>query len=135
MQVNVGQQCLFKHPGFGQSGVWYGACRDGVASGRGYGLIMDERGDTVEFIGDAEKGMASGSGGMIIQRSGQIGATYFEGGFKNGLPDGVVRVEKAGEQPKFRQFEAGTDVGKGNAASLQRLKFATHSAAARPLSP
>lgn len=135
MQINVDQQCLFKHPGFSENGAWYGVCSNGVATGRGYGLIMNERGDTVEFIGDTEKGMASGSGGMIIQRYGQIGATYFEGGFKNGLPDGVVRVEKAGEQPKLRQFEEGRDVGKGNAASLQRLKFATNSSAARPLTP
>ena len=135
MQVSVDQHCWFAHPGFGQSGRWYGVCADGVASGRGYGLIMNERGDTVEFIGDAQKGLASGSGGMIIQRNGQISATYYEGGFKNGLPDGVVRVEKAGEQPKLRQFKAGMDVGKGNAASLQRLDFASSSTTARPLTP
>jgi len=127
MQVSVDQQCHFSHPGFGQPGRWYGICDTGVASGRGYGLIMNKRGDTLEFIGDAEKGLASGSGGMIIQRKGQIGATYYEGGFKNGLPDGVVRIEKAGELPRLRLYEAGRDVGKGNTARLQSLDFALNS--------
>ncbi len=135
MQVSVDQQCLFTHPEFGQAGRWYGVCTNGVASGRGYGLIMNERGDTVEFIGDAQNGMASGFGGMIIQRNNQIGAVYYEGGFKNGLPDGVVLVEKAGELPKLRQYKAGADVGKGNAARLQSLKFASNSITSDPLTP
>jgi hypothetical protein len=135
MQVSVDQQCHFSHPGFGQAGRWYGVCANGVASGRGYGLIMNERGDTVEFIGDAKKGLASGSGGMIIQRNGQVGATYYEGGFKNGLPDGVVRIEKAGQAPKLRQYKAGTDIGKGNVSSLQSLNFALNSAATGALTP
>lgn len=135
MQISADRRCRFSHPGFGPSGRWYGVCADGVASGRGYGLVMNERGDTVEFIGDARKGLASGHGGMIIQRNGQMGATYYEGSFKNGLPDGVVRVEKAGESPKLRQFKAGTDVGKGRAASLRRLDFASIPTTARPLTP
>jgi len=135
MQVSVDLQCQFRHPGFARPGLWYGACVDGAAVGRGYGLIMDEGGDTIEFIGDASNGMASGSGGMIIHRNGQLGATYFEGGFKNGLPDGVVRVEKAGELPKLRQYEVGVDIGKGNAASLQSLKFTSVSLAAESPMP
>ncbi len=70
--------------------------------GRGYGLIMNDRGDTVEFIGETQKGLASGAGGMIVHRRGQVGATYYEGGFKNGLPDGVVRVEEPGQLPRTR---------------------------------
>jgi len=135
MQISADSRCQFTYPGFGPSGRWYGVCTDGVASGRGYGLVMNERGDTVEFIGDAQKGLASGHGGMIIQRNGKMGATYYEGRFKNGLPDGVVRVEKAGELPKLRQFKAGTDVGKGSAAGLQRLKFASVSSTTRPRTP
>ena len=135
MQVSVGQHCQFTHPDFGQSGRWYGVCSNGFASGRGYGLIMDQRGDTVEFVGDAENGQASGSGGMIIQRSGKIGADYYEGDFKNGVPDGVVHVEKAGELPKLRLYRAGTDVGKGSASQLQNLEFATHTTVAGPLTP
>jgi hypothetical protein len=135
MQISADSRCQFTHPGFGTSGRWYGVCADGVASGRGYGLVMNQRGDTVEFIGDAQNGLASGHGGMIIRRNGQMGATYYEGSFKNGLPDGVVRVEKAGELPKLRQFKAGTDVGKGSAAGLQRLKFVSVSSTTRPRTP
>ncbi len=125
MQISLDLQCQFRHPGFEQTGRWYGACTNGAASGRGYGLIMNERGDTLEFIGDAQKGLASGSGGMIIQHDGQVGATYYEGGFKNGLPDGVVRVEKAGELSKLRLYKAGTDIGKGSAIKLQSLNFSS----------
>ena len=135
MQVSVEMHCRFSHPDFGQTGRWYGVCDNGLATGRGYGLIMDQRGNTVEFVGDAENGLASGSGGMIIQRSGQVGATYYEGGFKKGLPDGVVRVEKPGELPKLRQFKAGTDIGKGNANSLQSLSFASNSAVMVSITP
>jgi len=135
MQVSVERQCRFIHPGFKQSGRWYGVCSNGVASGRGYGLIMNDTGDSVEFIGDAQKGLASGSGGMIIQRNGEIGATYYEGGFKDGLPDGMVRVEKAGEPSKLRQFRAGVDIGKGNGTSLQTLNFASGSANAGTVTP
>ena len=135
MQVGVGKQCQFIHPDFSQPGRWFGVCANGVASGKGYGLIMNEHGDTVEFIGDTRKGRASGSGGMIIQRYQQIGATYYEGGFKDGLPDGVVRVEKAGETPKLRQFRAGVDIGKGNASGLQSLDFASSSIAAGTMTP
>ncbi len=127
MQVSADQECGFSHPHFGQAGRWYGVCHNGVAQGRGYGLVMNKKGDTVEFIGDAQDGLASGSGGMIIQRNGQVSATYYEGGFKNGLPDGVVRVEKAGQAPKLRLFKAGSDVGKGNADKLRSLNFASSS--------
>jgi len=124
MQVSANDQCHFNHPGFGEKGRWYGACDNGVASGRGYGLSMNARGDTVEFIGETEKGLAAGSGGMIIQRRGQVGATYYEGGFKNGLPDGVVLVEEPGQLPRTRLFKEGADVGKGDAARLQGLSLA-----------
>jgi hypothetical protein len=95
-----------------------------MASGRGYGLVINERGDTLEFIGTAHKGLAAGSGGMIIQRSNQIGAIYYEGEFSQGLPDGVVRIEQAGFAPRLRTFKAGVDMGKASAANLQSLDFA-----------
>jgi len=135
MQVSANEQCRFEHPGFGSSGRWYGACSNGVASGRGYGLIMNGRGDSLEFIGDAQKGLASGAGGMIIQRRGQIGATYYEGGFKNGLPDGVVRIEEPGQIPRTRLYKAGVDIGKGDAGSLQSLNFAMNTVTSGSLTP
>jgi len=110
-------------------------CVKTVASGRGYGLIMNKRGDTVEYIGESQKGMASGTGGMIIQRFGQIGATYYEGGFKDGLPNGVVLVEEPGQLPRTRLYKDGTDIGKGDVASLKSLNFALNSIATGPLTP
>ena len=135
MQVSAEVQCRFEHPSFGSSGRWYGICEDGVASGRGYGLIMNKRGDTVEFIGEAEKGLASGAGGMIVHRRGRVGATYYEGGFKNGLPDGVVRIEEPGQSPKTRLYKAGADIGKGDSARWQSLNFALNSVATGPSAP
>ncbi len=135
MQVSAAEQCQFKYPGFGQNGRWYGICDSGVASGRGYGLIINERGDTVEFIGDTQKGLASGAGGMIVQRNGQVGATYYEGGFRNGVPDGVVRIEESGQLPRTRLYKAGADIGKGNAARLQSLNFSLNSVIAGSLTP
>jgi hypothetical protein len=135
MQVSADQHCQFTHPEFRQAGRWYGVCDGGVASGRGYGLIVNDRGDSIEFIGDARNGLAWGSGGMIIQRRGQLGATYYEGGFRNGLPDGVVRVEKAGQIPKLREYRLGTDIGKGHASKLRSLKLASTSNLSGPSSP
>jgi hypothetical protein len=135
MQVNANAECQFRHPGFGQNGRWYGVCNDGVASGRGYGLIMSDRGDTVEFVGETQKGLAWGAGGMIVHRRGQVGATDYEGGFKNGLPDGIVRIEEPGQLPRTRLYKAGADIGKGDAARLQSLNFALNSVATRPLTP
>ena len=135
MQVAVEPRCSFKHPAFQQLGRWYGGCDNGVATGKGYGLIMNKRGDSLEYIGDARKGLAAGTGGMIIRKNGQIGATYYEGSFKNGLPDGVVRVEKAGQQARLRQFSKGVDVGKGSASKLQSLEFVSTYLNPGPLSP
>jgi len=75
MQVSANEQCHFSHPDFGQQGRWYGVCDHGAATGRGYGLVMNGRGDTVEYIGETRNGRASGAGGMIVQRRGQVGAT------------------------------------------------------------
>jgi hypothetical protein len=135
MQVRASEQCRFIHPGFGQNGRWYGVCENGVAAGRGYGLIMNERGNTVEFIGETRDGLAWGAGGMIIQRPGQIGASYYEGEFKNGLPDGIVRIEEPGQLPRTRLYKAGVDVGKGDARQLQSLSFALNPTVASSLNP
>jgi hypothetical protein len=115
--------CIFKHPAFAVQGRWYGSCSAGQASGRGYGVIRDEAGSSVEFLGVAESGFASGTGGMIVHDSRQIGAVYFEGSFRNGLPEGVVRVEEPGRKPRVREFRAGLDVGKGEEKALRQLEF------------
>ncbi len=93
MAVSVQQYCSFSYPGFSASeSIWYGSCIDGMASGRGYGLLADGRGSSIEYLGFAQGGMASGSGGMIKKTRGQLGATYLEGEFRGGLPDGTIRV-------------------------------------------
>jgi len=135
MQVSANEQCHFSYPEFGRQGRWYGICNNGAATGRGYGLVMNERGDTVEYIGETRQGRASGAGGMIVQRRGQVGATYYEGGFKNGLPDGVVLVEEPGQMPRTRLFKDGADIGKGDSAQLQSLSFAFNAGSPRVLTP
>jgi len=135
MQVSANEQCQFSYPEFGREGRWYGVCDNGAATGRGYGLVMNERGDTVEYIGETRKGRASGAGGMIVQRRGQVGATYYEGGFKDGLPDGVVLVEEPGQVARTRLFKDGADVGKGDSTRWQSLNFAFNASAAGTLTP
>ena len=71
----------------------------------------------------AERGLASGTGGMIVRTSDQVGPVYHEGSFNAGLPDGIVRVEEPGKKPRIREFRAGTDVGKGDERQLQVLEF------------
>ncbi len=135
MTVSVDQRCQFRHPEFSGAGRWYGVCTDGWASGRGYGLVSNSRGDTLEFLGYTESGQASGSGGMIISRRGQLGATYYEGTFRNGLPNGIVRVEKPGATPVLREFRAGQDIGKGQAGQLKKLSFTSGASPVRMLNP
>ncbi len=135
MTVNVDQRCQFKQPWIAQTGRWYGACNAGWAAGRGYGVISDGRGDSVEYLGFAEDGLASGVGGMIINRRNQLGATYYEGSFSKGLPDGAVRVERPGASPAVRSFRAGKDVGKGNLQQWQKLSFISNTSPARIINP
>jgi len=123
LDADVDGRCVFMHPSIVQQGRWYGGCRDGLASERGYGVVRDDSGNYVEFLGTAKAGMASGTGGMIVRKSNQIGAVYHEGTFREGLPDGVVRVEKPGGKPRVREFRAGLDVGKGDENQLQLLVF------------
>jgi hypothetical protein len=60
---------------------------------------------------------------MIVWNSNKVGATYYEGTFLEGLPDGVVRVELPGGKPRVREFRAGSDVGKGDENGLESLEF------------
>ena len=101
------------------SGRWYGSCRGGFAHDRGYGVIRDEAGNSLEYLGSAAGGMPSGTGGMITRNSREIGALYFN----QGLPNGVVQVEAPGVRPRIREFRAGEDVGSGAADKLQSLIF------------
>ena len=115
--------CQFRHPGLEQGGRWFGLCRDGLGFSSGYGLIIDDQGHVVEFVGTAESGMASGTGAMIVRSPGEVGAVYYEGDFSQGLPHGVVLVEKPGRKPRIRQFRAGSDVGSADADQMQFVQF------------
>jgi len=126
MTVKAEQNCEFRHAAIVEAGRWYGNCTDGLAEGMGYGAISGSTGTTVEFIGEADQGYASGIGAMILRKAGQTGTIYYEGSFDHGLPDGVVIVEEAGKPRRLREFQAGRDVGKGKAAQLRRLSFASN---------
>lgn len=123
LQADVTDRCVFKHPTFSGAGRWYGSCRGGVAAERGYGVVVDGSGSYVEYLGTAQDGLASGTGGMIVRAANKIGVTYYEGSFSNGLPDGTVKIEEPGRKSRVREFRAGLDVGKGNESELQSLAF------------
>jgi hypothetical protein len=123
LQARYDDNCMFYHPGFTVTGRWYGSCRDGLADERGYGVILDGAGNSVEYLGTAENGLPSGTGGLIARYSRETGAFYFEGAFEKGLPNGVVRIEEPGARPRIREFRAGKDVGSGGADQLTRLTF------------
>jgi len=115
--------CEFRHPDLDQGGRWFGLCRDGLGFSSGYGLIADDDGNFVEFVGSAESGLATGTGAMIFRPSGEAGARYYEGNFSQGLPNGVILVEEPGRKPRVRKFRAGSDAGAADADQLQRLQF------------
>jgi hypothetical protein len=117
------RQCEFMHPDMSVRGRWFGGCFGGLASGSGYGLILDPDGRSIEYVGSVESGMASGIGAMIVRSPNKIGAVFYEGDFRRGQPDGVVRVEEPGKKPRVRKFMAGFDSGAGEESRLQRLQF------------
>lgn len=123
LEAKVDGRCIFSHPDFDQPGRWYGGCNSGLASDRGYGVAQDSSGNYIEYLGHAKAGLASGTGGMIVWNSNAVGAEYYEGMFRQGVPDGVVRVEVPGGKPRIREFRAGSDVGKGDENGLQLLDF------------
>jgi len=115
--------CEFRHPSTDQAGRWFGMCRDGLGASSGYGLIIGDDGSSVEFIGFAAKGLATGTGAMIVRTAGEHGAVYYEGSFSSGQPDGVVLVEEPGRKPRVRTFRAGRDRGAADADQLEHVQF------------
>ena len=126
MSIGVEQNCEFRHAAIVEAGHWYGNCTHGLADGTGYGAISGSNGTSVEFIGAATQGYASGTGAMILRKRGQSGTIYYEGSFDHGQPDGVVIVEETGKPRRLREFRTGHDVGKGEAGQLRRLSFASN---------
>ena len=116
-------QCAFGHPAMDAPGTWFGSCDEGLASASGYGLVVDRQGNTIEYLGAAEDGLAEGTGAMIFRSPGKAGSVYYEGSFSAGQPHGVVRVEEAGRKPRVRTFRAGVDKGSADGGQLQRVEF------------
>jgi len=116
-------QCQFLHPAMDTPGRWYGSCFGGLAADNGYGLIIQQDGETIEYVGSAESGHATGTGAMIYRSPREIGAIYYEGSFREGMPDGVVLVEEPGRKPAVRKFRAGVDKGSADPEALQWLHF------------
>jgi hypothetical protein len=114
LTVDIATDCTFRHPAASRQGRWYGACRNGLATGRGYGVVRADDGRSIEFLGDANDGAAQGTGAMIVHEPGLIGAVYFEGDFRSGRPHGVVKVSLAGQETYFRRYEDGIDAGRGD---------------------
>jgi hypothetical protein len=123
LEQRFDDNCVFNHPDFSVSGRWYGSCLNGLANDRGYGVILDDSGNSLEYLGAAKSGSPSGIGGMIERDTKKTGAFYYEGMFNQGLPNGVVRVEEPGGRARVREFRAGKDVGSGSAGQLQSLTF------------
>ena len=115
--------CQFRHPDLEQGGRWFGLCLDGLGTSSGYGLIIDGQGHVVEFVGRAESGLATGVGAMIVRSPDEVGAVYYEGEFRQGLPHGVVLVEEPGRKARVRKYRAGSDTGSADADQLQSLQF------------
>ncbi|MCW8871391.1 MAG: hypothetical protein OQK01_02105, partial [Xanthomonadales bacterium] len=111
LSSEVDPECRFMRPDRDATGRWFGACESGLAAGTGYGLVIDDEGDVLEYVGAAQSGMAEGLGAMILNAPGETGAVFFEGEFRSGLPDGVVSVEEPGRKSRVRMFRAGQDAG------------------------
>lgn len=117
------QDCRFRYGALEQTGRWFGACVDGQASGSGYGLVTDNAGSVVEYLGEARQGMPEGLGALIADLAGEEGATYVEGTFAGGFPDGQLWVEEPGRSPRVRLFRAGQDKGAGDPGALSRFGY------------
>jgi hypothetical protein len=115
--------CGFLHPALDSRGRWYGDCADGLADGNGYGVVFDQRGYRLEYVGGAQAGLAEGLGAMIFRSPEEMAPVYYEGGFRRSLPHGVVRVEKAGREARVRQFREGRDTGPAELADLRLPRF------------
>ncbi len=123
MTVDIQTDCNFRHPEASGQGRWFGSCVNGLASGQGYGVILTDDERQIEYVGAARSGTANGSGAMIIHSPGGTGATYFDGSFNGGQPDGVVRVVTPGNYPAWRSYQNGRDRGRADETDWQPYRF------------
>lgn len=106
--------CEFDYPGADEVGVWRGDCKRGKAHGRGYGIVRNRNGKLLEYFGDARTGLAEGQGAMVSPGAASSSPMLFEGEFKKGLPDGVLRVSEVGKSPRIRNFNQGVEAGRAD---------------------
>jgi hypothetical protein len=135
LAVSGSDRCIFRHPDVDDRGRWYGACLAGEATGRGYGVVGQPGGASVEYVGEARDGRADGAGAMIVRNSGTGGATYYEGRFLGGRPEGAVRVESPGQAPRWRRYAGGADQGRGEPGARTSFGFGGVETTTRILNP
>jgi hypothetical protein len=123
MTVDIQTDCNFRHPEASSQGRWFGGCINGLADGRGFGVIQTDDGRMIEYVGEARSGTSSGPGAMIVHDNGNGGATYFDGSFRDGRPDGTLRVVQPGAYPAWRRYENGRDRGRGDEADWRPYLF------------
>lgn len=123
LTVDIQTNCTFRHPEASSQGRWYGECRNGLATGRGYGVVRTDEGRQIEFLGDARSGTANGQGAMIFHDPGLVGAVYLEGEFQDGRPHGLLRVDTAGQTTAYRRYEEGVDRGRGDPDDWRAFPF------------
>lgn len=123
LAVEIQTDCNFRHPEASSQGRWFGGCVNGLATGRGYGVIRTDDARQIEYVGEARSGTASGTGAMIIHNPTTSGATFFDGSFRDGRPDGTVRVVMPGEYPAWRRYDNGQDRGRADETDWQPYRF------------
>lgn len=115
--------CAFKHPAAEAAGSWRGHCRGGQAQGWGYGVVQTRDGGRLEYFGEAKGGMAEGEGAMILPGVAGRTPVLYEGSFKAGQVDGLVRVSEAGSSPHIREFRQGMESGRAGSKQWQPISY------------
>lgn len=101
----VASTCGYKHDEDAVLGRWHGECANGLANGRGVGILRLPDGGSVEYFGMASDGQPNGVGYLVEHDAGR--ARAMEGRFEGGLPDGPVRVSEAGRTDRVVMYEDG----------------------------
>jgi hypothetical protein len=116
-------RCEFEIPSAVEPGSWRGDCRRGRAHGWGLGVAQTADGRIVEYFGKSKSGLPHGQGAMIRPIGEESGAILYEGEFKKGLPDGVVRVVEPGKNPRIRKFDQGIESGRADERRWHRIEY------------
>ena len=117
--------CAYTHTGAEVPGKWQGVCENGRADGPGIGIITYEDGTSIEYYGEALNGRPHGTG-YLIEHS-EVGSYSIEGRFANGIPEGVVKVSRAGRPDRLRVYRDGKDTGAAAPGSQNPQLFSVNS--------